>query len=142
MTPSFATQDDYDATDAFAANRLLDSFAMQLVLRTDQNPLLPQDPWLGLGAAPSGVTLTAVQALQRRILSATAGAAAAAPFTTTGPIPIEYPPGFDLSSVFLARLLIPATAPTTQGQPPNYTRHETRATWTAAGKSTMPTNAA
>ena len=43
-TPSFATLDDYDATDAFAPNRLLDSSAMLLVLRGDQNPRLPQDP--------------------------------------------------------------------------------------------------
>jgi hypothetical protein len=121
VTPCFATQDDYDATDAFAANRLLDSFAMQLVLRTDQNPLLPQDPWLGAGPTPTGgVTSTVVQALQQNILSANAGAAAGAPFTTTGPIPAEYPPGFDASSVFLARLSIPATAPATQGQAPAF----------------------
>jgi hypothetical protein len=120
VTPSFATQDDYDATDAFGANRLLDSFSMQLVLRTDQIPQLPLDPWFGLGAVPSGVTGTVVPALQQNILSASAGAAAAAPFTTAGPIPREYPPGFDPSSVFLARLSIPATASTTQGQPPTY----------------------
>jgi hypothetical protein len=120
VTPCFATQDDYDATDAFSANRLLDSFSMQLVLRTDPNPQLPQDPWLALGAAPSGVTGTVVQALQRNILTANSGAAAAAPFTVGGPIPREYPPGFDASSVFLARLSIPATAPTTQGQAPTY----------------------
>jgi hypothetical protein len=121
VTPSFATQDDYDATDAFAANRLLDSFAMQLVLRTDQNPLLPQDPWLGSGPVPAGgVTTTVMQALQQNILSANSGAAAAAPFTSSGLIPPEYPPGFDASSVFLARLTIPATAPTTPGQAPTY----------------------
>ncbi len=121
VTPCFATQDDYDATDAFAANRLLDSFAMQLVLRTDQNPVLPQDPWLGAGPAPSGgVTGTVVQALQQNILAANSGAAAGAPFTTTGQIPPEYPPAFDASSVFLARLSIPATASTTQGQAPTY----------------------
>jgi hypothetical protein len=121
VTPSFATQDDYDATDAFSANRLLDSFSMQLVLRTDPNPQLPLDPWIVLGTAPTGgVTGAAVQVLQRSILSANSGAAAAAPFMAGGPIPREYPPGFDPSSVFLARLSIPATAPTTQGQPPTY----------------------
>ena len=48
VTPCFASQDDYDATDAFSANRLLDSFAMQLVLRIDANPQLPRDDisWL------------------------------------------------------------------------------------------------
>jgi len=32
---------DYDATDAFSPNRWLDSFAMQLVLRTDTSPKTP-----------------------------------------------------------------------------------------------------
>ena len=49
-TPSFATMDDYDATDAFTANRLLDSFGMQLVLRAEADPKLPQEPWQGVGA--------------------------------------------------------------------------------------------
>lgn len=111
VTPCFATQDDYDATDAFSANRLLDSFAMQLVLRTDPSPKLPQDPWLGAGAVPSGsVTSTLVQGVQQNILQASAGPGAASPFAVNGPTPAEYPPGFDASSVFLARISIPATA--------------------------------
>jgi hypothetical protein len=122
VTPSFATQDDYDATDAFAANRLLDSFSMQLVLRTDSNPLLPQDSWLGAGAVPTGgVTNAVTQSLKQSILAARSGAAAAPPFTAGGANPAEnLPLPFDQSSVFLARLAIPATAPTTPGQAPAY----------------------
>ncbi len=95
-TPSFATMDDYDATDAFAANRLLDSFAMLLVLRGEDNPRLPQDPWRVLGATPT------LDEVKQHLLDA--DAAGAAPL-------VEYPrdPGFDRTAVFLARVRIPAT---------------------------------
>ena len=112
--PCFAAEDDYDATDAFAANRWLDSFAMQLVLRTDINPpLTPVDPWKASGALPaSGAALTAANEgnLQNLLLKATSGPAAKA---------VEYPPNFDNTSVFLARLLIAATKGT-PGQPPTF----------------------
>ncbi len=112
-TPCFATEDDYDATDAFSADRLLDSFAMQLVLRTDiAAPLTPVDPWKASGAlTASGGALTAANetAVQTMLLNATAGPAAPA---------VEYPPGFDSSSVFLARILIAATKGAAAGQPP------------------------
>ncbi len=95
-TPSFATQDDYDATDAFTANRLLDSFTMGLVLRNDATPKLPADPWASLGAGPK------VESVKQSIIDATSGPSA---------IPVEYPrdPDFDTTSVFLARLQIAAT---------------------------------
>ncbi|MGD0931617.1 MAG: hypothetical protein ABR902_13285 [Candidatus Korobacteraceae bacterium] len=121
VTPCFASQDDYDATDAFSPNRLLDSFAMQLVLRNDADPRLPQDPWLPAGPVPTGaVTATVTQSLKQSILSANSGPSANAPFTTSGTAPVEIPPGFDPSSVFLARISIPATPATTSGQPPTY----------------------
>jgi hypothetical protein len=102
LTPCFASQDDYDATDAFSANRLLDSFAMQLVLRTDAAPKTPADPWRilprpGLGTALNAANPAGIQAL---LLQASTGPAAPA---------VECPPGFDASSVFLARVLIGAT---------------------------------
>jgi hypothetical protein len=105
LTPCFAAQDDYDATDAFAPNRLLDSFAMQLVLRTDPTPKTPLDPWAGLG--PQQPTQAA---LRQSMLAGTLG--------PTG-IPAEYPPHFDQTAVFLARILIPATTGTT-GNPPTW----------------------
>jgi hypothetical protein len=120
VTPCFATQDNYDATDAFSPNRLLDSFAMQLVLRTDANPKLPQDPWLPAGAAPTtAITPAIAQSLKQTILGASAGPGSTAPFSPSGTIPAEYPPLLDPTSVFLARILIPATAGAA-GQPPNY----------------------
>ena len=103
-TPCFATQDDYDATDAFSANRTLDSFAMQLVLRTDANPLLPKDTWLSEGVPPAGgtaPTATELAAIKQSILSATPVPAQTAPQ--------EYPPLADTTSVFLARIEIAAT---------------------------------
>lgn len=104
-TPSFATMDDYDATDAFTANRLLDSFGMQLVLRPEADPKLPQDPWQGVGALrPPGSNAAdpTADALKQHILDAKDG-----PFFA----PVEYPsdPKFDRTSVFLARVKITAT---------------------------------
>jgi hypothetical protein len=126
MTPCFATQDDYDATDAFSANRLLDSFAMQLALRTDASSLgagkslpVPQDPWSAAGPVPSGGIAGSLAAIQASILQATGGPAAYTPFTTGGTVPVEIPRGFDPSSVLLARISIPATAGA-GGQPPVY----------------------
>lgn len=120
VTPCFATQDDYDATDAFSPNRLLDSFSMQLVLRTDADPQLPQDSWLPAGAVPTGaVTAALTQTLKGSILAANSGPGAGSPFTLNGTAPAEIPPGFDPSSVFLARISIPATAGSS-GQPPKY----------------------
>ncbi len=113
LTPCFASEDDYDATDAFSPNQWLDSFAMQLVLRTDATPLTPVDPWKASGALPatgSGLTAANETTLQNLLLGATAGPAAAA---------IEYPPSLDSSSVFLARIRIAATAGAS-GQPPAY----------------------
>lgn len=120
VTPCFATQDDYNATDAFSPNRLLDSFAMQLVLRTDAAPQLPKDPWLSVGPVPTAAITPAItQELKQTILNANSGPAATAPFSLKGAVPAEYPPGFDLSAVFLARLSIPATKGPS-GQPPNF----------------------
>jgi len=167
-TPCFASQDDYDATDAFSPNRWLDSFTMALVPRTDitnASQKLPQDPWsigstvttadaasgsnislavkdsslfvagqqavidgtgnreqFNVTGVPDGAHVVAdklnsahlsgslVQAAPKQsLLAANSGAAATAPFTL-GPAGVEYPPGFDNSGVFLARILIPATA--------------------------------
>jgi hypothetical protein len=115
VTPCYATQDDYSATDAFSANRLLDSFAMQLVLRTDASNYasasdipVPQDPWLPLGAVPTSIS-GALTAIQQNILSGNSGPGAYLPFTAGGTVPREIPSGVDTSSVLLARISIPAT---------------------------------
>lgn len=126
VTPSFATQDDYDATDAFNANRVLDSFAMQLVLRTDASAVptgkslpVPTDPWLPAGAVPTGGIAASLLAIQESILAANSGPASQLPFTSGGTVPAEIPGSVDPSSVFLARITIPAT-PGVAGDPPVY----------------------
>jgi hypothetical protein len=120
VTPCFATQDDYDATDAFSPNRLLDSFAMQLILRNDSSPQVPQDPWLSTGALPSGaISAPPADSLKQSILSAGSGPSVSFPFAANGVVAAEIPIGLDPSSVFLARVSIPATAGPV-GQPPNY----------------------
>jgi hypothetical protein len=111
-TPDFASQDDYDATDAFQANRLLDSFAMQLILRKESSPPLPKDPWLPAGAQPApGVAPTAAEvlALKDAILAAT-------PVPPAIP-PVEYWPGADTTSIFLARIQIAASQPSAGARP-------------------------
>jgi hypothetical protein len=126
VTPCFATQDDYDATDAFSPNRLLDSFAMQLVLRPDvefmttpQRLMLPEDPWAELGPTSTPPTPSAAT-LQQRLLDATTGPAALDPLSEEK-VPNEIPigSGLDPSSIFLARVQIPATAGTGGAPEPN-----------------------
>jgi hypothetical protein len=99
-TPSFATTDDYDATDAFVANRVLDSLGVQLVLRKEATPPLPRDPWQSVGplrAPGSAAPDPTAAALKQHILDSDAGPA---------DNPVEYPsdPTFDRTSVFLARV--------------------------------------
>jgi hypothetical protein len=122
VTPCFASQDDYDATDAFSSNRLLDSFSMQLVLRTDAStvsPLpVPKDPWFP-PAPPTGGIAAALADIQQSILAAGNGPAAYSPFNSGGRVPAEVPSGVDPSSVFLARISIPVTS-VISGQAPSY----------------------
>jgi hypothetical protein len=97
--------DDYDATDAFVANRVLDSFAVLLVPRVDANPRFPQDVWAGVGplrAPGSNAADPTADALKQHMLDADLGPTLA---------PVEYPsdPTFDRTSVFLARVKIAAT---------------------------------
>jgi hypothetical protein len=103
--PSFATQDDYDATDAFVANRILDSFAVLLVPRVEATPRFPQDAWAGVGplrAPGSNAADPTAAALKQHILDADLAGTV---------VPVEYPsdPSFDRTSVFLARVGIKAT---------------------------------
>jgi hypothetical protein len=89
---------DYDATDAFTANRTLDGFRMDLVLRKD-DPKLPVDPWEKVAAkgTSSAATLDAIKAI---LLGAKSAAIAE---------PDEYPLEYDPTAVFLARITVAAT---------------------------------
>jgi hypothetical protein len=100
-TPSFASG-DYEATDAFTANRMLDSFSAQLRLRPESVPIpLPEDSWAP-AFDPSGVTFGKIK---DALLSGQNG-----PAMPTK----QYPPSTeniftDTNSLFLARVKIPAT---------------------------------
>jgi hypothetical protein len=94
-TPSFAAG-DYDATDAYDSDRWLDTFSAQLVLRFEATPPLPADPW---AAAFSGSSFD-LNAVNTAILAGQSGAVA---------VPVEYPQGADETSIFLARVSVPAT---------------------------------
>lgn len=97
-TPAFA-DNNYDATDAFASNRTMDGFRMDLVLRKD-DAKLPADPWEKVTAKGTSSSAT-VDALKTLLL------------TAKGPViapPQEYPAGYDDTAVFLARLTVAATS--------------------------------
>lgn len=92
-TPAFA-DNDYDATDAFTANRTLDGFRMELVLRKDAAKL-PVDPWDKVTAKGS-VTAATVDSVKTMLLTAKA---------VDMTEPQEYPEGYDdPTAVFLARV--------------------------------------
>jgi hypothetical protein len=95
-TPAFA-DNDYDATDAFTANRTLDGFRMELVLRKDAAHL-PVDPWEKV--IPQGsVTPATLDAVKKLLLSGKG--------VGMGD-PQEYPEGYDdPTAVFLARVAVP-----------------------------------
>ncbi len=84
--------------DAFSPSQLLDSFAMQLVLRSDASPLLPKDPWRTTGVVPgAAITSDVTQGLKQSILYANSwpGEYASVP----GPTALHRPKfrrGFDL----------------------------------------------
>lgn len=94
-TPTFVSG-DYDNTDAFTANRFLDSFSAQMYLRAEATPPLPADPW---AAAFPGTTID-INAIKNAILNGQSGAALP---------PAEYPKDADPTTIFLARVRVPAT---------------------------------
>jgi hypothetical protein len=61
------------------------------------------------GSTSPATTAASLDAWKKSILAGTVGPAAFAPFGP-GKAGSEYPPGFDNTSVFLARILIPAAA--------------------------------
>lgn len=97
MTPALGVA-EYDATDAFTANRTLDGFRMELVLRTD-DPKLPASPWEQAVAksASSSAVLDAVKAWLLDPKNATVE-------------PDEYPAKYDKTAVFLARITVAGTS--------------------------------
>ena len=94
-TPAFASG-PYDALDAIAPSRLRDSYELKLVIRTDQ--ITPGDPKLPASNWPSqNADLTT---LQQAILQS---------YESRATLQDHVPSTEDVNSVFLARLVIPAT---------------------------------
>jgi hypothetical protein len=118
LTPAFATG-PFDALDAVQPSRWRDGYILSLVARqespTDLPNLVPRDAWPDL----SGIADMAQrrQALQEAIY--TSWPTVESDLTTAPEAPREYPTGQDQTSVWLARIIMPATqAPTADDRPP------------------------
>jgi len=97
-TPAFASG-AYDATDAVVPSRIRDAYEVELVLRTEPTPQLPDDPWDAID--PAEVETERRRQLKEALLD-----------RWRGPEEVlrqrEHPLTLDPASVFLARVLLPA----------------------------------
>jgi hypothetical protein len=111
LTPAFAAG-PFDATDYATPSRTRDGYKLDLVIRKEGAPALPQSPWPDLAAE-------ADPAARRAALHNAIFASFSSPvyqrdgFGNLVPL-AEHAAGQDTTSVFLARFVIPATA----GNPP------------------------
>ena len=97
-TPAFAS-DAFDSFDSVTAHRLRDGFELELVLRQEASPALPQPQWPDFGS-DAATLRDAIFAAWRQGSAFSAGEG-------LDPLP-EHVPGQDTSALFLARLLLPA----------------------------------
>ncbi|MFH7319193.1 hypothetical protein ACHHRT_01135 [Desulfurivibrio sp. D14AmB] len=97
-TPAFAGT-AFDSFDSVTAARLRDGFAVELLLRQESNPGLPQPQWPDFAESPAS--------LRDAIYNAWREGTAHSLLAELAPL-AEHLPGQDASSVFLARLLLPA----------------------------------
>jgi len=97
-TPTFAS-DTFDSFDSIIAARLRDGFEMELVLRQETNPALPQNQWPDFADDSAN--------LRDAIFNAWREGSAFSTSQGLDPLP-EHVPGQDTSSLFLARVLLPA----------------------------------
>ncbi len=97
-TPAFAS-DAFDTFDSVTAARLRDGFEMELILRQETNPPVPQPQWPDFGTDAAN--------LRDAIYNAWREGSAYSTLQGIDPLP-EHVPGQDTSSLFLARVLIPA----------------------------------
>ena len=115
--PAFATG-PFDATDYAAPSRLRDGYRLDLVLRKTDAPALPQNPWPDLASEPDAVKRRA--ALHAAIFDSWSAAAHQRGENDRLTPLAEHAAGQDTTSVFLARIVIPAAA----GDPPLRTATE------------------
>jgi hypothetical protein len=111
-TPSFACG-PFDSLDAVTAARLRDGYQVELVLREEANPPLPQDPWSEISSLPEADRAAAMPAA---IFAAWRGRAE---FDNLGRLKnrVEHVVGQDPTALFLARMIIPADEPAADGTP-------------------------
>jgi hypothetical protein len=111
-TPAFSSG-PFDTIDAVTAARLRDGYQTELVLREEAIPPIPQSPW------PDFSTIDAAdrpEELRRAIFDAWQESTSHSTLDGLAPL-AEHAAGQDTSSVFLARLLIPADAAVGDGRP-------------------------
>jgi hypothetical protein len=104
-TPAFASG-PFDALDAIAPSRLRDAYQLSLLLREEDEPLLPGAPWPDL--PPDATAAERLRLLQQAMLEAgwregTAGRAGQVPEPLR-----EHALTQDTTDIFLARLVLPA----------------------------------
>lgn len=97
-TPAFAGS-AFTSFDSVTAARLRDGFEIELVLRTESSPALPQPQWPDFGSDGAN--------LRDAIFAAWREGTAASSGQGLDPLP-EHVAGQDTSALFLARLLLPA----------------------------------
>lgn len=104
-TPAFATG-PFDALDAVQPSRLRDAYRLELVIRREANPNLPANPWPDLAAITDPADRRT--ALHNAIFDA--WREGPDDWLNDGPAPLaEHAVGQDTRSLFLARLVLPAT---------------------------------
>jgi len=97
-TPAFAS-DAFDSFDSVTAARLRDGFEMELILRQETHPPVPQPQWPDFGADAN--------TLRGAIYHAWRQGSAYSSLQGIDPL-AEHVAGQDSSALFLARLLLPA----------------------------------
>lgn len=103
MTPAFAAG-PFDSIDAVAAARLRDGYHTELLLRQEASPGEPLNPWPDLSSFPEAQR---PEQLREAIFSAWRETTQDSNLSGLDPLP-EHAAGQDTTSLFLARMIIPA----------------------------------
>lgn len=111
-TPVFSLG-PFDSIDAVTAARLRDGYEAELVLRKETNPGEPVSPWPDFSSTPE---TERPEMLRNAIFSAWRGSTDANDLQGLNPL-AEHASGQDTTSLFLARLIIPADESISSGSP-------------------------
>ncbi len=111
-TPAFAAG-PFDSIDAVAAARLRDGYHTELLLRQEASPGEPQNPWPDLSSAAEA---DRPGLLREAIFSSWRETTHDSNLNGLDPLP-EHAAGQDTTSLFLARMVIPADEASPGGKP-------------------------